>query len=92
LDAVQILELGRESIMLFLKITAPIMIVALVVGLMISLMQALTQIQEATLSFVPKIIAICACIIFMMPYMSNQLKLFTERLGEQIAEVGRSQE
>ncbi|MEM7617727.1 MAG: flagellar biosynthetic protein FliQ, partial [Pseudomonadota bacterium] len=57
MDSTQILEIGQDAMWVMMKISVPIMLVALIVGLIISLFQALTQIQEMTLTFVPKIIA-----------------------------------
>lgn len=79
-----ILEYSREAIILTLKIGAPIMLVGLLVGIIIALFQALTQIQEMTLTFVPKIIAIFAAIFVLIPYMSGELADFTRRLADQI--------
>jgi len=68
-----------------LKIGAPTMMVALVVGLVISLFQALTQIQEMTLTFVPKIVAIVAALLLFMPFMLSSLTGFTQGLFDRIA-------
>lgn len=84
MDSNQVLEIGREAVWLLLKISAPVMIVALLVGVLVSLFQALTQIQEATLSFVPKMIAIFACLVLTAPWMIASLKLFSERISEYI--------
>jgi flagellar biosynthetic protein FliQ len=86
-----ILEVGTEAIFVLLKISVPILLVALVVGLVISLFQALTQIQEQTLSFVPKIIAIFLSLLLFMPYMSSTLGAFVEHLAELIATSGKVQ-
>ncbi|MBM3617463.1 MAG: flagellar biosynthetic protein FliQ, partial [Alphaproteobacteria bacterium] len=58
MNSMEVIELIQEALILLLKISAPVMLVALVVGLAIALFQALTQIQEMTLTFVPKIICI----------------------------------
>ena len=58
MSAEQVLDVAREAIFVLIKLGAPIMLVALLVGLAIALLQALTQMQEMTLSFVPKILAI----------------------------------
>jgi len=68
-----------------LKIGAPTMMVALIVGLVISLFQALTQIQEMTLTFVPKIVAIVAALLLFMPFMLSSLTGFTQGLFDRIA-------
>lgn len=80
----QLLTLGQDAIFVFLKTAGPIMLIALGTGFTISLVQALTQIQEATLTFVPKIIAIFLSLILLMPYMSNQLQVFSQSLVEHI--------
>ncbi len=80
----EVLEIARESIWVLLKIAGPIMLTSLVVGLLISLFQALTQIQEVTLTFVPKLIAIFAVMLIFLPFMIETLKVFTEHLAERI--------
>lgn len=72
-----ILDLSRESIFVMLKISAPPLLTALAVGLAISLFQALTQIQEMTLTFVPKIVAIFLSLTLFLPFMIATLSDFT---------------
>jgi flagellar biosynthetic protein FliQ len=67
--------------------SAPILLVSLVVGLAVSLLQALTQIQEMTISFVPKLLAILGTFIFSLNYMIGQLLRFTETLFDQITKL-----
>jgi flagellar biosynthetic protein FliQ len=81
----EVLDVARETIWITLLVGAPIMAVALIVGLGISLVQALTQIQEMTLSFVPKVIAIFVATILFLPFMLQALAAFTQRLAERIA-------
>ena len=88
MDESQILDFTREALMLTIKISAPVMIVGLVVGVLISLLQALTQIQEMTLSFVPKIISIFATIFLLFPAMISLLDKFMNRIADAI--VGMS--
>lgn len=64
------LDLARESMWVLILMTAPVMMVGLVVGLGVGLLQALTQIQEATLVFVPKILSIFIAIILLLPFMA----------------------
>ena len=71
-----------------IKIGAPIMIVALLVGVAIALIQALTQMQEMTLSFVPKVLAIFVTVLLSLPFMTNTLIAFGESLFRQIAMLG----
>lgn len=76
------LTILQKTLILILELSAPVLIVSLVVGLLISIFQSVTQIQEATLTFVPKIIACFLAIIFLAPwmldvYVSNMTELFT---------------
>ncbi len=64
------------------------MLIALGVGLMVSLFQALTQMQEMTLAFVPKIIAIFVALIILSPYMIGELTVFMDQISLRIAEIG----
>jgi flagellar biosynthetic protein FliQ len=88
LDESQILDFTREALMLTIKISAPVMLVGLIIGVIISLLQALTQIQEMTLTFVPKIICIFATIFLLFPAMIALLKAFMEKIGNQIVGIG----
>jgi flagellar biosynthetic protein FliQ len=76
--------LARETIYVTLKLGAPVMILALVVGLLISFLQALTQIQEMTLTFVPKMLVILMSLILFLPFMLQTLISFTHDLTERI--------
>ncbi|TKW61918.1 MAG: flagellar biosynthesis protein FliQ [Blastochloris viridis] len=76
--------IGRETMMTLLWVSAPSMMVALVVGLVIALFQALTSIQEVTLTFVPKIILVFAVLLITMPFMASQLQQLTEDLYARI--------
>lgn len=80
------IDIAREALITILLVSAPVMVVALVVGLTISLFQALTQIQEATLSFVPKIIAIFAVLLLALPFMGAQMGTFTQQIMARIAD------
>jgi len=74
MDAPEVLEIGREAIWVSIQIGAPVMGVALVVGLAISLVQALTQIQEMTLTFVPKILVIFLSLLIFLPNLIWQIQ------------------
>lgn len=87
MNEVDALDIGRDAVFVFLKVSTPILLIALVVGLVISLFQALTQIQEMTLSFVPKILAIFLSLLVLMPFMVSTLSDFNERLMERIAYI-----
>lgn len=88
MDAVEVIATGREAIWVILKIGGPVLLVALVVGLGIALVQALTQMQEMTLSFVPKIVAIFLSLIVFLPFMLTTLIEFTEVLADRIVASG----
>jgi flagellar biosynthetic protein FliQ len=81
----EVLDLARDGIVVLLKVASPMMIVGLVVGVAISLLQALTQIQEQTLSFVPKIILMFVSLILMLPFMSDALAAYMARIATRIA-------
>ena len=87
MENVEILEITREAILMILKISTPIMILGLVVGLIIALFQALTQVQEMTLAFVPKIVAIFLGLYLLMPFMVNQLTEYTADLADLIINI-----
>ncbi len=84
----EVLDVSREAVIVTLKIGMPVMLVALIVGLVVSLFQALTQIQEMTLSFIPKIIAIFLSLLLLMPFMLSTLTTFTQGLAERIIRTG----
>ena len=74
------MALAIETYKITLILSLPMLLVGLVVGLMISIFQATTQINEMTLTFVPKILAVIVVIIFTMPWMLNMLMDFTTRI------------
>ncbi len=83
-----ILEIGTDAILTLLLVGSPIMGVALAVGLMISLIQALTQMQEQTLSFVPKVTAMVVTFLLFLPFMMSTMAGFAERMFERAATLG----
>jgi len=82
---VEVTDIMRDAIWALLKVAGPSLIVSLVIGLAISLFQALTQLQEPTLTFVPKILAIFATLIITMPFMIGTMITFMEQLAQRIA-------
>lgn len=80
-------EVVKETIVVAAKVSAPILIVVLVLGLVISIFQATTQIQEQTLTFVPKLIAAAVVGIFLGSWMLQTLISFTNRIFELISKV-----
>jgi flagellar biosynthetic protein FliQ len=73
-------DIVRQTLVVALIISSPILLIGLGVGLVISLVQAVTQIQEQTLSFVPKIVAMVAVMIFLMPWISQRMIAFASQL------------
>lgn len=88
MNGAMILDVGRDGIVTFLKAGAPVMLVALVIGLAISILQALTQVQEQTLVFVPKIIAVFASMMLFLPFMGDALASYMMRIAARIASGG----
>ena len=66
-------ELVRQTLILALLVSAPMLLIGLIVGILVSLLQAVTQIQEQTLTFVPKIVAMVAAVILLFPWMGHYL-------------------
>lgn len=75
-----IVGLARESIFTTLMVSAPMLLLALTVGLTISILQSITQIQEMTLTFIPKIIAVALALVVFLPWMITTIVSFTSRL------------
>ena len=81
----EVLDVARDSIMTLVLVSSPILLIGLVVGVIISLFQALTQIQEMTLVFVPKILAIFAAMLLALPFMADLLHGHMLRIAARIA-------
>lgn len=75
-----VIKLGREALTTALMVAAPVLGLGLLVGIVVSVFQAVTQIQEQTLSFIPKILAIFIALIIFGPWMLNMLVQFTHNL------------
>jgi flagellar biosynthetic protein FliQ len=84
LNEAQAVNILREAIVLILLLSAPALLVALVVGVVISIIQAATQVQEQTLTFVPKIIAVFIMLLVLAPWLLKMLVNFTENLYARI--------
>ena len=82
------IEVGREAVMTVLTMSVPVMAIALGVGLIISLFQALTQLQEMTLVFVPKIVVVFTALVVLLPFMLATLSGFMEKLADRIIGLG----
>ncbi len=85
MEIVQVLDVLREAFMTILTVAGPVLAVALIVGLIISVIQAATQLQEQTLSFVPKILAVIVTLIVCGNFMLNAMIRYTEKIFELIA-------
>jgi flagellar biosynthetic protein FliQ len=83
-----VLDVARDGIWTLLIVAAPMMLVALVVGVAISLLQAVTQIQEMTLAFIPKIIALFLTLLIALPFMGDALQGYMGRIAERIVSPG----
>ena len=82
-----VLELCTQALELALRVGLPLLVVGLVVGLAVSVFQAVTQIQEQTLSFIPKILALAGVLLVLGPWMLNQLLSYTTDLWASIPQL-----
>jgi flagellar biosynthetic protein FliQ len=90
MDQGTVVDLTMRTVELSLKLALPLLLAGLVVGLVVSVFQAVTQIQEQTLSFIPKILAMVAVLVVLGPWMLGQLETFTTELyGSIPQQVGR---
>jgi flagellar biosynthetic protein FliQ len=80
----EVLDVARDAIVTLLLIASPVMLVGLAVGVVISLFQALTQIQEMTLIFVPKILAIFVALLVALPFMADTMQAHVTRMVARI--------
>ncbi len=87
MEATEVIDIGRDALWVLLKVSMPLMLIALLVGLAVALFQALTQIQEMTLTFVPKILAIFVALMIMAPFMFNTMRDFSEELTSRIIQI-----
>ncbi|GIQ68630.1 flagellar biosynthetic protein FliQ [Xylanibacillus composti] len=76
----EVIHLAGETVYVILKLSVPLMLVALIVGLLVSIFQATTQIQEQTLAFIPKILAVLVSVFIFGPWMVSTIVDFTENL------------
>lgn len=84
MSGAEILDIARDGIWTLLKVASPLMLVGLAVGVIIALFQALTQIQEMTLVFIPKIIAIFLTMLVALPFMGEALGSYMTRIAGHI--------
>ena len=88
MNEAQVLDFAREAVWTMLKVAGPIMLLGLLVGLTIALFQALTSIQEITLTFVPKILVVFVSLIVLMPFMFGVMQHFMESITNRIIGLG----
>jgi flagellar biosynthetic protein FliQ len=79
MDSQQVFTYGQQSLYMLLMISAPVLVTVLAVGLLVSIFQAATQIHEATLSFVPKVLAVVGVLAVLGPWMLSSLVEFLQR-------------
>lgn len=87
MDISESLAILQTAFLTLLKVAGPVLLIALVVGLVVSIIQAATQIQEQTLSFVPKLLAIIAALVIMGNFILNSLIEFTESIFQTIGSL-----
>ena len=85
MSGAEVLDVGRDAIWLTIQLCAPVLIVGLVFGVGVGLMQALTQIQEATLVYAPKIVAIFLSLLLFLPLMGALMSGFMRQIAARIA-------
>jgi len=83
-----VIEIGREAMLVALSLAAPLLVTGLLIGILISLMQAVTQVQEMTLTFIPKILGMVAALAIFMPWMLRTVVGFTSRLLANLSAYG----
>jgi flagellar biosynthetic protein FliQ len=88
MTSVEVLDIMREMCLLILKLSAPMVLSALILGIIISLIQAITQIQEMTLTFVPKLIVVTFVGLFVLPLLTPSFVQFTHSLFAKITASG----
>ena len=88
MNETEVIEICREAIVVMLKIVGPILLAGLVVGIVVSLVQTVTQIQEQTLTFIPKLLVIFGLTLWLLPFMMATLGGFTTTLTDRIVQIG----
>ena len=90
MNEVAVVEVGRDAMLVVLTTAGPLLAAALVVGLTIAIFQALTSIQEMTLTFVPKIVTVFVALVIFLPFMMRTVIEFGHRLFDRIVGLGVS--
>ena len=87
MDEIQFLQFARESVLVMLTVASPVMLIGLVVGLAVAIFQALTSIQELSLTFVPKILAVFVSLIVLLPFMFETMTKYMEGIVDRIVGI-----
>ncbi len=90
MNEAEVIEICREAIITMLKVVGPILLAGLIIGIMVSLFQAITQIQEMTLTFIPKMLVIFGLTLFLLPFMMSTLGGFAQSLMNRIVQIENS--
>ncbi|MCL2469666.1 MAG: flagellar type III secretion system protein FliQ [Alphaproteobacteria bacterium] len=90
MNETEVITICREAIIVMMKVGGPLLLTGLVTGILISLIQTLTQIQEMTLTFIPKILAVFAMTMLLFPFMIATLGGFAHSLADRIVQIGLS--
>ena len=80
MDMAQVVDIGQRTLFVALLVASPILLTGLVVGVVVSILQAVTQVQEQTLSFVPKILAMMVVLALLLPWITNHMVEYTHEL------------
>jgi len=91
MNEAEIIEICREAIWVMLQVMGPLLLAGLAVGVLVSLFQAVTQIHEPALPFIPKMLVIFGLTIWLLPFMLATLGGFTQTLTDRIVKVGGTQ-
>lgn len=87
MEVIDATSIGRDLLVMCLWLVAPVVVVSLLVGLVVSIAQTITSVQEQTLSFAPRIVAVVATILFLTPWYLTMLKNYTTKVFEQMLEM-----
>jgi len=85
----QVIDLGQRCVQVILFLSAPVLLAGMITGLAVSLFQAVTSIQEATLTFVPKLVAVFLALLFSMPWMMDLMLRFSVDLFGNLGQYAR---
>ena len=87
MESAEFMDFARQGIWVLIIVSAPMLLTALIVGLAIALVQALTQVQESTLTFVPKMVAMLIVMMLSMPFMLQALQDYGVKMFDRIAQI-----